>query len=216
MTVNANSVIPTKLNSYSPSAYSAVTDMENYCYTQSTKGTESDYKPFFQDLADAMSSWFNVDRTDATRNLLEKLYIYILFNNNYGTSDNLLGSAHTLSLYNMGGYLSMIVDQPITYYDDFVPATSGSMPVPASAANLQNDTSSISGASSGELSNANSMASSMETVTTGMTFQLMYDHVPLINPALSQEQIGSQVFDDMNWLLAFNQLNINLPIPSYI
>ena len=222
MTVNANSVITTQLNSYYPAVYTALTDMENYCYTSSQQTTFSggtagltEYQPFFQDLNTALVAWFGYNFQDSLNQLIDALYAYIVIGNNYGQSTTLTASTDCYSMLGCAGYFVMLLTQPVSYYDDYqAPAVQTGT---GTCANLTTDTATVNGAPSSDTSTMDSRASSLRGSSAGLTNKLLFEPVALSGTPYTQTQMGDEIFNTLNYKMAYKYLNVgSLTLPSYI
>jgi len=104
MPVHASSVISTTINTFDSELYVTLTDMENNQYTAGTNGQLTEYQPLFQDLSDSIIAWMNIDRSDKITDLIQGLYGYKTFIDNYGTDDTLIATSDANVLMGMDGF----------------------------------------------------------------------------------------------------------------
>ena len=125
MTVHPNSVISNVIGDFSQSLYDKLTDMENYCYEQSTQseGSEENYKPFFEELNQGILDWFEGDLDEqAIFDLMQAIYSFIALNIMYDYRDDLKSELPAPLAFNMGGFIDDVDSYSIDHYDDIVMA----------------------------------------------------------------------------------------------
>jgi hypothetical protein len=120
MTVHENSVINTQIQDYDEDLYAALTEQENYCYTESTYTEDgvTEYRLFFKELSDAICYYFTVafDK-ELVGSALDSIYSFIILNTQFQEYNSVNESLDALSVFNLGTLRDTIINRETDYYD---------------------------------------------------------------------------------------------------
>jgi hypothetical protein len=119
MPVNPSSVIPTWVNTYYPAFYTAITDQENYAYTN-IPADKPNWIPLFTNLANAMTSWQGTNRQSSVSNLISSIYTYCMLHYNFGTDFSQIATMDNYVVFDMNGFITDTLGRPVSYYNDLV------------------------------------------------------------------------------------------------
>lgn len=207
MAVNANSVIPVWINSWRPDFYTAITSMEDWSYTNSSL---TNWKPIFQNLATAMTSYQQFNRQDELTNFYFGTYGYFCMGTLYGLDQSLAPTLDSQLIYNMAGFVGTTLVRPVDYYNDWVAATPPA--VGGSSAKMTADIATVSGANASETALIGNRASSTLPEVKQLQVQLLFQDLPVDgNP--TKVSMVTQYFETLHWKEAY-QLNVgNLILP---
>lgn len=208
MPVHANSIISLSINTFDSALYDALTTKENFLYL-SVYG-EPIYKPYVQDLNDAILAWMNVARpASKIRDVIISMYSKISIDNLYGAGG--LPSADSRNIFTINGFRSRIKTDPVDYYDDYDSFT-------MTVTRLINDKTLILNAyTSQEVSALDSLITSLRGSTAGSIYTQLFENLAITNPAKTKQQLANDIFITLNWKEVLVSLNVSgVTLPSYI
>lgn len=119
MGVHVSSVVSTRIQNFDSVLYTVITNKEEYQYDSGTNGRITEYQPLFQNLSDAIESFFDTDREEITRDFIQSLYSYKVMADLFGTESSLLSSSDSETVQSMDGFRSRIKTDSLSYYDDY-------------------------------------------------------------------------------------------------
>ncbi|QRE00336.1 hypothetical protein [Burkholderia phage BCSR5] len=205
--VHPQSVIPLWLRNYRLDTYNALTDQENWSYTnQGTTG----WRPLFQQLADSLNRWQSYDKTGDVMNFMLGTYGYIVTGIMYGTDTSQEPNMDAFRIYNCNSFLDKPQTRPINWYNDLV------VPVPpATTYTSDKMTQDLALTDAGRVEDTKKMKA-VQDATTSTLQRHMYDQLFLTQPIkdkAGKARMADVYFNQLHWRVAYQQLNINLPIP---
>jgi len=126
MPVNAGTEIETWVNDYYPAFYVALTDQEDWTYTNyiADASALAAWHVYFTNLMTQMNAWKNATKVPRSlekgRDLIQALYGYIALNVAYGTSFGSIGLMDAYVIYDMDGFTASTISNPVDWYDDMI------------------------------------------------------------------------------------------------
>lgn len=133
MGVHVNSVISTTVQTHDSALYTAITNMEEYCFDSGTNAGQTEYSPIFTDLNTALLAYFNRDDVDPNNSLVTRkeklqfviqgLYGYKTFFDMYSTSGAQLTASDAFTVLGMNGVRARLKTDGVSYYDDYPTVT---------------------------------------------------------------------------------------------
>lgn len=200
MTVNADSVIPVWINSWRSDFYDSITDKENWCYTNQS---ETNWKPLFQQLADAMTAYKGFNRETELTNFYFGTYGYFVMGTIYGTDTSLQSTLDSRLIYNMSGFVSTTINRSVDYYNDYAiipPAVTGS------SAKMTADLATVNGANASETSLIGNRSSATLPTVKRMQVDLLFQDIPTIATSNKADMV-QLYFETLHWKETY-QLNV--------
>lgn len=214
MTVHPNSVIDTTIQNYDSDFYDSLTNKENYCYESGTNGSESDYKPFFQDLSDAITGTYfggSFDK-DALIDLIQSAYSFLQLNKMYGFRDDLLDEANAHPKFNIADLIPDTLSRSEDYYDDgFTETDPETGETTFRAPNLEDDidlvnNSAVSTSNSRITSSTDTLRNAVQTKVHELLFT-----TPDSQGSFSKDEMYDQIFSESGYGYGFYADFHNIP-----
>ena len=197
--VNADSVIPTWLNTWDSALYTSLTSQENTSYTGTTPNIEANWKPLFTNLATALNNWKAINRQSSIQNFLLNFYGYYTLQYMYGLDSSLVIPSSATSIFNLNGFTAACKSRANNYYNDFASGAS---------AKMTSDISTINAAVTAENTNFTSLISSLQSITLGFSFNSLFQNISATQPFPGKAAIATEIFNTMGYKLVFQTLNV--------
>lgn len=201
MTVHAQSVIPTWINSWNPAFYTALTSQENWSYVN--QGTTI-WLPLFTTLVAPLNNYKNFNRQSEISNFFFGTYGYVVMHNLYGTDGSLVPSFDANGIYSMAGFVPTTISRPVNYYNDAVldPST-----LLYSSVNMTAAVTQVTGATGNETSYIDGLAGSGTPAVQGIQMRLLFDDVPTTG-SFTKANMKTLFFQTLHWTNVYQNLNV--------
>ena len=233
------SVLSTSIANYSQEFYDKLAAMEAFTYDESTqpKFDESDpnfeegtagfdeYSPFWISFNSAIMSYF--DNTISRSNMAD--FLLGIFVHAHATivrqrgSQQLLDDSNFYNIFTLDGLVQETLQRPIDFYDDYVAPTFdnnillplSNLLTPASAPNLQSDTSGLSNAYENDRELWLGLLPQYASNSAANAVRDIYEGVDpsTFGPDLTPIVAHDLVFTQLNWNIAFDVFNVQLNKP---
>jgi hypothetical protein len=206
--VNANSVIPIWLNTFNPAFYTAITNQEDWSYTN--VGVSA-WQPLFQQLANALSAYKTFDRSAEVQNFMFNAYSYVALDVQFGTGSSLLPSFNATSVYSLAGFMAASISRPVNYYNDLV------FPIPPdtayTSALMAADVATVTAAPASETANITALVDDAHSTVQSWTNAGLWDAPVSTGVPVTRPYMKNEFFITLNWKFAIEALGIGYPIP---
>jgi hypothetical protein len=202
MTVHANSVIPTWINSWQPTFYASLTDKENSAYLQSTGLTY--WQPYFTTLSNNITAYRDFNRGSELVDFIPIYYGYMILGTLYGSSMSALTDA--TYLYNINGFIAATISRPVNYYDDLTVDTHIS-------AKMVADIAAVAAANSVETSLVTSVKNTCTGSVKGVSYTALFQDLAVVTP-IDKAGMAQLIFITKKFKEIFQHLNVgSLALP---
>lgn len=208
MTIHAQSVIPTWVNTWDSTLYTSLTSQENDAYTRGGLNIVANWQPLFQTLVTALTNWKTVNRQSLLSDFISSAYGYLVLNTMYATDGSLISSFSAPTIFGMNGFTAACKGRALTFYGDLIGTG------PYTSAKITADIATINGASALETSTVNSLKTSIQGFVSAHVSKTLFQDIIPTNSFPGKDGMATQVFTTLGYKKVYQTLNIgNLVLP---
>lgn len=225
MPVHVDSVIPVWLNDYNETVYIALTNQENWTYTNLVDSVldppvdptseelellEAEWKlawiAEFTKIANALNEWKNLNRETGVADLVSILFGAKTLKNLYEFPID-TDSYTPNSVIAIGSFFNLVSSRPVDFYKDY------DNTVEMKSANIEADVTSVETAGSTEVGNLSSASRSLSASMKPYSHRLIFENIPITGIS-TKKMVRDYVFDELGYAGYYTQLNVgSLQIP---
>lgn len=213
MAVNAASVISTTINTFRPDIYTAITTMEDVCYTTpdvSSGILAADAVTFFMSeftlLSNALVAWMTSNRQSSLSDFIPTIYSYLVMIQVQGVSNASEASVDARNIFTCNGYLPYILTQPTSYYNHITLVQTPSPDTPTSPV-FDQDIITINGGVAAEANTMSSVSTTCRGIVSGQINKSLFQDVP-VTGTTSKSIMATTVFTTHNYKEVYVGLNV--------